>query len=155
MSELMNMTSFNEKGAESILQRMHLLATDIDTMLQCKLLSMSPPSACTAVAGTEYTTEEQLAAALDEAMEKEIVSVASLSTTTSEATSDDATIAAIRQARHKISKNHSRNETTKQQAQRPITCFYHDRFGYKARKCTGPPCKFAGLLKEENYMASH
>ena len=65
MSELMNMTLLNEKGAESTLRRMHLLATDIDTMLQCKLLCMSPPSARTAVAGTEYTTAEQLA--LDEA----------------------------------------------------------------------------------------
>ena len=90
------------KKAQSTLLRMRLLATDIDTMLQCKLLSMSPPSARTAVAGTEHTTAEQLAAALDEAMEKEIVSVASLSTATSEATSDDATIAAIRQVRHKI-----------------------------------------------------
>ena len=73
MSELMNMTSFNERGAESTLRRMRLLATDIDTMLQCKLLSMAPPTARTAVAGTEYKTAEALAAALDEAIEKDVV----------------------------------------------------------------------------------
>ena len=70
MLELLNMTSFNEKGTESTLHPMHVLATDIDTVLQCKLLSMAPQSARTAAASTEYKSAELLAVALDAAMEK-------------------------------------------------------------------------------------
>ena len=74
MAELLAMQSFNENGAESTLRRMQVLATDMDTMLQCKLLSMAPAAARTAVASREFTTAEELAAALDEAMEKERIS---------------------------------------------------------------------------------
>jgi len=50
---------------------MRVLATDINTMLWYKLLAMAPPSARTAVAGTEYKSVELLAVALDEATERD------------------------------------------------------------------------------------
>ena len=148
MTELLNMTSFNEKGAESTLRRMRVLATDVDTMLQCKLISMAPPSIRTAVAGRSYDSAEQLAEALDEALERDQLSLASVATPEAE----DVAVCAIRQQKHSKSKFQPRYEAATPRTPKNI-CFYHDRFGYKAKKCTAPPCKFH--THQENAQASN
>ena len=155
MSELLNMTSFNERGAQSTLRRMRVLATDIDTMLQCKLLSMAPSSARTAVAGTDYQTAEQLAEALDAAIEKDRLTLSAASLPSSAATEDiDMDLCRISHTKQNKSKQQSRGSSS-QQNQNSIICFYHERFGYKAKRCTGPPCKFAGMMQQENCKASN
>ena len=155
MAELLTMYSFNEKGAASTLRRMRLLATDMDTMLQCKLLTMAPTSARTAVASREFNTAEDLAAALDEALEKEQFS----SVATSQAnvasvlpedpTSKEPMVSSIQPARNAI-------RTQRKQAQNlQGICFFHSRFGSKARNCSGPPCKFADLKPQGNSQADN
>ena len=61
------------------MQTMSKITSVHDGSIQCKLLNMAPPAARTVLAGTEYNTAEDLASALDQAMEKDIVSVASIS----------------------------------------------------------------------------
>lgn len=147
MAELLNMHSFNEHGAGSTLRRMRVLSADMDTMLQCKLLSMAPSSVRTAVASQDFNTAEDLAVALDKAMEREkFASQLAISSATQQL---DMVTASQRKAT--IQKP---RETKLKQLDTPDICFYHQRFGYKAKKCTGAPCKFAGLMSE-NAQASH
>ena len=146
MTELLNMSTFNEKGAQSTLRRLRTLATDIDTMLQCKLISMAPPSARTAVSGKEYENAELLAEALDDAMENDRLSIASVSTSLPSAEEINTPVCAIRHGK-------PRESTTRTSSCN--ICFYHERFGCKAKKCGGPPCKFYGLMQQENSKASH
>jgi uncharacterized protein YfcZ (UPF0381/DUF406 family) len=174
MAELLAMQSFNENGAESTLRRMQVLATDMDTMLQCKLLSMAPAAARTAVASREFTTAEELAAALDEAMEKERISsnpaaIPSGITAVSSNTSDEENFIASVRAVYRHTANRGsvhpdqRRRTTVDHASKANPnegdsgniCYYHNRFGAKARKCTGKPCKFSDLLQPLNNRASN
>lgn len=151
MAELLGMHSFNENGAESTLRRMRILCTDMDTMLQCKLLSMAPPSARTAVASQDFTTAEDLAHALDEAIERERLTITmsqSSISSPSEPAQQHAIAATTKRTSHKESQGNTKHGNDRN------ICFYHERFGYKARKCSGDPCKFAGL-KSENAQASH
>lgn len=157
MSELLSMHSFNENGAESTLRRMRVLCTDMDTMLQCKLLSMASPMARTSVASHEFKTAEELATALDEASERERFTatmsqsaVSSTSQPTVPPTSAQNYDVAATTKRFLPNKSKQSDNSTDRNL-----CYYHDRFGYKARKCTGAPCKFAGLMKSENTKASH
>lgn len=167
MAELLSMTVLNEKGAESTLRRMRLLATDMDTMLQCKLLSMAPISARTAVASKEFETAEDLAAALDEAIEKERFApfvhehsgIASISTSTASA-AESFSVSSIRPVANKKQYQAHRSNTVyknedKQSQERHNICFFHSRFGSKARKCSGPPCKFSDLKPQENSQAGN
>ena len=148
MAELLTMHSFNENGAESTLRRMRVLCTDMDTMLQCKLLSMAPLSTRTAVASQEFETAEDLAQALDKAREREKFISPSISSVSEETQQYD-----IAAASKTATFNRARQDKAKHTDNRTI-CFYHDRFGYKAKKCTGAPCKFAGF-KSENFKASN
>jgi hypothetical protein len=176
MAELLATQSFNENGAESTLRRMQTLATDMDTMLQCKLLSMAPAAARTAVASREYNTAEELASALDEAMEKERLStgptIQASSSAVAECTANSAEeenfLASVRTA-YRNSTHPSpvhaerRRRTTADNGQKPYQpdgggnniCFYHNKFGAKARKCTGKPCKFSDLVQPLNSKASN
>ena len=151
MAELLGMHTFNENGAESTLRRMRILCTDMDTMLQCKLLSMAPPSARIAVASRDFPTAEDLAHALDEAIERESLTItmsqSSISSPSEPAQQHDIAAAAKRTS-HKMPQGNTKHGNDLD------ICFYHERFGYKARKCSGAPCKFAGL-KLENAQASH
>lgn len=153
MAELLTMHSFNEKGAASTLRRMRLLATDMDTMLQCKLLSMAPTSARTAVASREFKTAEDLAAALDEALEKEHFSSFATSQVASVSTEDPSSkepmVSSIQPARN------AKRRQEKQAQNLPGICFFHSRFGSKARNCSGPPCKFADLKPQGNSQADN
>jgi len=175
MAELLAMQSFNENGAESTLRRMQVLATDMDTMLQCKLLSMAPPAARTAVASREFNTAEDLASALDEAMEKERLSpgitlpsrISAVSECTATNSDDENIIASVRPAYRRTGQSSSghgsqrrRTNAKGNQSNRNVSessniCFYHDTFGAKARKCTGKPCKFSDLLQPLNPEASN
>lgn len=151
MAELLAMHSFNENGAESTLRRMRVLCADMDTMLQCKLLSMASLSTRTAVASQEFNTAEELAKALDKAIERERFAT-TYQPTISSAHEESCQFDVSAAAKHSTTSKQHHNKP-KQVDNRNI-CFYHERFGYKARKCTGPPCKFAGL-KSENTQASH
>ena len=160
MAELLGMHSFNENGAESTLRRMRVLCTDIDTMLQCKLLSMASASTRTAVSSLEFETAEELAKALDQAMEKERFSMAINQQSvqaTLESTSESVHQCDISAVTKRLDSSRNKDQLSSKQfttqKDRQI-CFYHERFGLKARKCSGSPCKFAALIKSENAPAS-
>ena len=134
---------------------MRVLATDINTMLWYKLLAMAPPSARTAVAGTEYKSAELLAVDLDAAMQKNRLTLSVASLPSSPAADDiDTDICTIKQTKHSKSRQQSRGNSA-QQILNCAICFYHDRFGYKAEECAGLPCKFAGLMQQENSTVSN
>ena len=160
MGELLAMCSLNEHGAESTLRRMQALATDLDTMFQVKLLSMAPTSARISVAGRNFENAEDLAAAIDDAMEKERLApdtslppaIASVAHDTPSSPDEDHFISSIRAAYRNAAKD---NSFPKDRRPRPNICFFHTKFGSHARKCAGQQCKFFSLLQSGNAVAGN
>lgn len=130
-AELLSISGLGDRKPTALLRKILSLNSDTNTLLRAFFLAQLPTDVRAVLAGQNITDIDDLAKAADRIVESKAVA----QTGGINATVNDTTVSSIR----------NRNARSSAPTKPSSICYFHCKFGSKARSCR-PGCLFADLL---------